>query len=816
MITFDYSPSYRKGKLICDEDTLTMIRNHFSENIKNIGFIKKQSGNHFIPSREYAIQKTGMFDFGIHSEIQEFLVTKQITEVEFTEEFKKQLNSGFKVETFFDGLTYGNRYYGVDAVSEALKVGSGTIVVGTGGGKCWQMGTPMLKYNGDIESVEQLKIGDLLMGPDSKHRTIIGLIQGEEMMYKITPNKYADPVIVNGSHLLALRVTNIGNRKIYDFSRNSYKSGDLVIIAVDDYIKSNEKFKHCVKWHQVGVDFDKSLEEELEIPPYLLGFWLGDGCSTNSNITKPLEYYPILKEECDKVGWIINIYDFYKCPQYNISNGMWRQLRLTKQFGNKHIPKKYLVSSRKNRRLLLAGLLDSGGSIKHSGFEFTNTNKNIIDGVLFLARSLGMSATTPTHRFTKSQHGTICKSWRIFINSNEEFGTKVKIPPARKMNKHISYTGIEISEIGVGEYYGFTLDGPDKLHLLGDFSVVHNSYLMASLLENIYRTQTTPFKCIIVVPGLSLVTQLVGNFEEYGVTFSYSGWTGDDKEKETTNIISNHEVIICNSENFCAKFDYNKKWITNVDVVINDEAHKARKGNQLSKYISKITTLHKFGFTGTLPKEKIDRWKIIGTFGPVIYEKNSKELRDEGFLTNASVKIIKLNHLKATKMGYAAELKYLYNSPERNALLKKVVSKLNNNTLILVNHLEHGENLLQEFQIDGKETFFVKGEMEVLERLQIVEKMEQSNNIVCIAMASIFSTGIDIKNLHYILFVAGGKSFIRTVQSIGRGLRLHSSKNKLVLLDFYDNMKASMNHVEERKSFYDDEQISWSETEIFL
>lgn len=470
MIKFDYVPSYRKGKIICDDDTLKMIRNHFSEKIANIAFIKKQTGNNFISDRAYAVQKTGMFDFGLHQEIQDFLISKQITDIEFTEEFVKHSGCGFGVETVFDGLAYGNRYYGLDAVSKALEVGSGTIVVGTGGGK---------------------------------------------------------------------------------------------------------------------------------------------------------------------------------------------------------------------------------------------------------------------------------------------------------------------------------------------------SYLTASILENIYRSRSSSLKCLIIVPGLSLVTQLLDNFQEYGVSFTYSGWTGETDLQDTN-------IIICNSENFCAKFDANKKWIINVDVVIGDECHRTKSSNQISKHIAKIITLNKFGFTGTLPPQKIDRWKVIGTFGPVIYEKSSKELRDEGFLTDASIKIIKLHHRSKPIRGYRNELKFLYNSVERNNILKKVVTKLNNNVLILVNHLEHGENLLECFKIDGKDTFFVKGETAIEDRLKIVGSMETQTNIVCIAMSSIFSTGIDIKNLHYILFVAGGKSFIRTIQSIGRGLRLHSSKNKLVLLDFYDNMKSSMEHIEERKKFYDSEQINWSETEVNL
>ena len=141
---------------------------------------------------------------------------------------------------------------------------------------------------------------------------------------------------------------------------------------------------------------------------------------------------------------------------------------------------------------------------------------------------------------------------------------------------------------------------------------------------------------------------------------------------------------------------------------------------------------------------------------------------------------------------------------------------MDKNVLILVNRLEHGDHLWETLQFKNKETVFVHGGMRVEEREQIKQKMETNDNIVCIAMSSIFSTGINIKNLHYIIFASGGKSFIRIVQSIGRGLRLHESKEKLVIFDLYDNFKFSMQHVEERKSFYDEEQIPWKENEVNL
>jgi superfamily II DNA or RNA helicase len=317
------------------------------------------------------------------------------------------------------------------------------------------------------------------------------------------------------------------------------------------------------------------------------------------------------------------------------------------------------------------------------------------------------------------------------------------------------------------------------------------------------------YKCLILVPGLSLVEQLNNDFIEYGVTFTHSGWTGK-------NPLQNTEVVICNTENFCASFDKHP-WIKNVNLLIQDECHKVRNSGQLAKNISKIKTPHKYGFTGTLPKEDIDRWKIIGTFGPIIFEKQSKELRDAGYLTEACIKIVKLNHNNPPKMDYKQELKYVYTSGLRHIIVKKIASKLTNNTLILVNHIEHGMDTLDLLSsIEGKQVYFVHGGMPVEERQEIIKKMELQNNIITIAMSSIFSTGINIKNIHYIMFLAGGKSFIRIIQSIGRGLRLHDSKNKLTLIDICDNLKYSMQHIEHRKEFYNEQEIEWRETEVNL
>jgi len=335
------------------------------------------------------------------------------------------------------------------------------------------------------------------------------------------------------------------------------------------------------------------------------------------------------------------------------------------------------------------------------------------------------------------------------------------------------------------------------------------SLAQALLVENYMRNVSNDtFKCLIVVPGLSLVNQLQGDFEDYGATFTYSGWTGGTEPQDT-------QVVICNSENLLAQFTKNP-WILDVNLLITDECHKINADAGISKIINKIHTPNKFGFTGTLSDKPIDQWKTIGTFGSVIYEKKSKELRDEGYISDVEITSLQINHPPSKKkLKYKDELEYLYKHEKRNQIIAKLADSISGNVLIMVNHLDHGDQLLRIVSPrSNKRVYFVKGETEVEERKEIIDMMERDDNIICIAMASIFSTGINIKNLPNIIFAGLGKSFIRVVQSIGRGLRLHDNKKKLRIFDISDNMKYSAAHALHRQTIYDKEQIPWKVKDV--
>jgi superfamily II DNA or RNA helicase len=338
---------------------------------------------------------------------------------------------------------------------------------------------------------------------------------------------------------------------------------------------------------------------------------------------------------------------------------------------------------------------------------------------------------------------------------------------------------------------------------------------MASLIDNFYlhSKNIKKFKCLVIVPDLGLVSQTYNEFIDYNVSFNVTMWTGSNKPDMDA------EVFIANIAILQNRFSQNE-WLKDVDLLIVDEAHKLNRGNKIVKIVDSIKTNNKFGFTGTLPEDKLDQWNLLGKIGPVIISKNSFELRSNNYLTNVEVKVLNINYKIGNKLrlgdsesAYANELNYIYNSSYRNNIIEKTCSFYKNNILILVNHLTHGEillNLLSE-KLQDKKVYFIKGEVEINQREEIKKLIESNDNIICIAMSSIFSTGVSVNNIHYIIFASGGKSFVRTVQSIGRGLRLNKNKEKLIILDFADNLYYGSKHSEKRKEIYELETIPYTE-----
>lgn len=331
----------------------------------------------------------------------------------------------------------------------------------------------------------------------------------------------------------------------------------------------------------------------------------------------------------------------------------------------------------------------------------------------------------------------------------------------------------------------------------------------ASLVQSYYdnAVDKRTFKALIIVPTIDLVDQTFRDFTEYGVNFSFAKWKGGiDPDLGAS-------VIICNAAILCSRFkNESSRWVKFVDLLLVDEVHGLSNANKITDIVSNIVTTHKYGFTGTLPEDQLTRWNIIGAIGPVLYEKSSAELRVEGYLTNASVRRVEIAYktspAKEKEDPYLDELDFIYNNAYRNNVIKSICKGYKKNILILVNHIAHGEELMKVLSDLDRKVYFIRGSTLIGERQRIVREMEATEGIITIAISKIFSTGINVKNLHMVIFASGGKSFIRTVQTIGRGLRKHASKIMFNIIDICDVLHYGKDHSAKRMLIYDKEKIA--------
>jgi len=327
------------------------------------------------------------------------------------------------------------------------------------------------------------------------------------------------------------------------------------------------------------------------------------------------------------------------------------------------------------------------------------------------------------------------------------------------------------------------------------------------------------FKALILVPDIQLVAQTYSDFIDYGIPESeITKWTGStEPDKNAKIVISNAQILLSEKQDLSLLKD--------IKLLVIDEVHKLKYGNKINKVVEQIPALFRYGFTGTLPDYKIDQWNIFGKIGRVIYFKESIDLRDQNYISQVHVAALKLTYKNTPQFttpsmhnptaGYEEEITWLQTNPYRNAIIIKLVNKSDKNTLIMVDRIAHGEELLRVLQESTKkQVHFVHGAVEIEEREMIRKLMEEHDNVACIAISKIFSTGINIKNLHNIIFAAIGKARIKIIQSIGRSLRKHSSKKLATIFDIWDNLRYGNKHMVERLALYDREQIPYSVTEL--
>jgi superfamily II DNA or RNA helicase len=337
--------------------------------------------------------------------------------------------------------------------------------------------------------------------------------------------------------------------------------------------------------------------------------------------------------------------------------------------------------------------------------------------------------------------------------------------------------------------------------------------LIKNLRNNINNQEA---KTLILVPTLQLVEQTADDFISYGLT-NITKWSGDNIPNLQADIIVAGTQILLSEKTDLSILD-------DIEILLIDECHILRRNNKINKILNFIKTPFKFGFTGTLPSSEIDQWNIIGKIGPITYEQKTETLKKQTYVSDFKIVILKIKHTVVPKIianalspteAYHEELEFLMNSDRRNEIITNLSEKLSQNTLIMVDRIIHGEILYNKIkQKSQKQVYFIRGSTEIEDREYIRQLMAERNDVIVIAISKIFSTGINIPNLHNIVFASAGKSKIKIMQSIGRALRLHPTKKMAIIFDIADNIKYSIIHLKERKKLYQSENYEYRETEL--
>jgi len=321
---------------------------------------------------------------------------------------------------------------------------------------------------------------------------------------------------------------------------------------------------------------------------------------------------------------------------------------------------------------------------------------------------------------------------------------------------------------------------------------------------------------LLIVPTISLVEQMYSDFKSYGLDvekYCHKIYGGLDKAPTSPITISTWQSI----------YDLPKKYFAQFDFVIGDEAHTF-KAKSLTDIMTKLINCdYRIGTTGTLDGSKVNKLVLEGLFGPSKKIVSTKELMDKKHIADFNIKCIVLKYpdevCKTMKgVSYQDEMEFLVSNESRNNFIRDLVVNLKGNSLILYTYVEkHGKVLfdLIEEKVYNRKVFFVHGDTDVDDRESVRLITEKENDAIIVASYGTFSTGINIRNLHNVIFASPTKSRVRTLQSIGRGLRLGDNKDSAVLYDIADDLRYksytnyTIKHYEERVGMYSEERFKF-------
>lgn len=633
-------------------------------------------------------------------------------------------------------------------------------------------------HDGSVKAVEDVLVGDLLMGPDSRPRRVESLARGQEMMYRVTP-KRGETYVVNESHILSLKITNISSGVRLP-SGETCRAGDVVNISVRDYLKSSKSFKHVAKGWRVAVDYPR--REKPLIPPYVMGAWLGDGSSRHPSITTADS---VVAKEFIKFGrslglsprveqnscWSVVVHMSAGLSGKGRKNPFKELLKSYDLIQNKHIPDDYLLGSRSVRLQLLAGLIDTDGHMFKNVFSITQKSKVLANQIAFLARSLGFGVSFREKKRTCCNNGVVGDYFEVIICGHTD-QVPCRMPrkqaSPRRQIKDPLVTGISVEPVGTDDYYGFELSGPDRLFLLGDFTVTHNTVLLSAIAAAANKKGT---RIIILAHRKELLKQISAALTAFGVEHGMISphFTPDYRKS----------VQVASVQTMAARFKKLLPQYRNFDLAIMDETHHLLSENSFGHVYGLLGSPRLLGVTAT-PQRGDGKGLGIsagGLFETMVEVTTVRELINDGYLSDFTVFAppteIDMDGLKS-RMG-DWERKELASRMDKPSITGDAVKHYREKcpgvpAVAFCVSIEHCNHVAAQFRAAGYNFQVIDGKMPDGERDAMIKGLGDGT-IQGLCSADLISEGTDIPSITCAIFLRPTKSLGLYIQQAGRALR---------------------------------------------
>lgn len=670
-------------------------------------------------------------------------------------------------------------------------VRSTLIVLATG---CHAIGSKVLTADGNVVAVENVHVGDFLLGMDGTPRRVIAVHHGEKPCYEITPTK-GNPFVVTEDHVLSLVKTTI--------RRDGFPSqagGGIVDVSVKDYISRSRTFKHQHKLFRSSMlDFPVD-EASLPIPPYIVGVLLGDGGlrhAINVTTAEP-EVLGELRSYAASLGYALraepaglaNTWIFQTGEGGRKGSRLRRMLAQTGLLGcgsgEKHIPRQYLTASSFHRLELLAGLVDTDGSKSSNGScDYITKSPRLADGICFLCRSLGLAAYSHPCEKTIKSIGFRGTYYRVSISGDLSV-IPMRVPRrkfgARLQKKSVLRTGFSVRPVGVREYFGFTVDG-DNRYLLDDFTVTHNCGKTIVFSHLAAREVRRGGRVLILAHRGELLSQAIAKLR------SATGIEAGLEKAEETSVVAWDEipytVVVGSVQSMKSQRRLDRFSRDEFSLIVIDECHHALTGTYRA-VIDHFPNARLLGVTAT--PDRGDLRSLSEVFETIAYEYSIVDAIHDKWLSPVYVQTVPLRidlsgvsvqsgDFQAAALGSALD-------PYLRQICREIKERCHDRkTIVFTPLIATSRKMLSIFGEEGvAEVREVNGESP--DRADTLQWFSDAPPGCVLLNSMLLTEGYDEPSVDCIVVLRATKVRALFVQMVGRGTRLAPNKKNLLLLDF--------------------------------